>query len=359
MKGKDKKHGKAKKKKMTQRGVLVIAAIILITGSVKLYGLYDKVYGSNVNLDQGDSTYLHIPTGADMEDVMQRIRQNQLLEDTADFRWLAQKKNYPNHIHPGRYKVDNQMSNNALINRLRSGQQEPAELIFNNIRTKEQLAGVVSDQIEADSTALLKLMNDREFLREFDMNPRSVTAMFIPNTYEFWWDASAREFIERMHQEYERFWTKKRREKAQETGLTPVEATTLASIVDEETIHDDEMPDIAGVYINRLKRGMRLQADPTIKYAINDFTIKRVLKKHLETDSPYNTYRNAGLPPGPISIPSIAAIESVLNYSHHNYLYFVAKPDFSGYHNFSRSHRQHILNARKYQRALNREKIMK
>jgi UPF0755 protein len=221
------------------------------------------------------------------------------------------------------------------------------------------LAGVVSDQIEADSAALLSLMSDRDFLDRFGMTPQTATAMFLPNTYEFWWDTSPEEFVRRMHREYERFWTDKRKETAEEMGMTPVEATTLASIVDEETIHDDEMPEIAGVYINRLERGMRLQADPTIKFAIDDFTIKRVLKKHLETESPYNTYKNAGLPPGPISIPSIAAIESVLNHSHHNYLYFVAKPDFSGYHNFSRSHRQHINNARKYQRALNRNNIMK
>jgi len=359
MTGKNKKRGKAKKKKMNRRVILAIFAALVIIGSIKLYRLYDKVYGVNVNPGHRDVTYLHIPTGANMEDVMQRISQQQLLEDVDEFKWLAQKKNYPNHIHPGRYRIEKQMSNNALINRLRSGQQEPVDLTFNNIRTKEQLAGVVSDYIEADSSALLSLMNDRKFLRQFDMTPRTAAAMFIPNTYEFWWNTSAREFIKRMHREYDRFWGEEKQEKAREISLTPVEVTTLASIVDEETIHDDEMPDIAGVYINRLNRGMRLQADPTIKFAINDFTIKRVLKKHLETDSPYNTYRNAGLPPGPISIPSIAAIESVLNYNDHNYLYFAAKPDFSGYHNFSRSHRQHINNARKYQRALNRNNIMK
>ena len=359
MAGISKKRNKGKRKRLNRRVLLAVFAIIVIFGSVKLYRLYDKIYGSNVNLGKKESADLYIPSGAQMQDVIQRIRQKQLVEDIDEFKWLAQKKNYPNHIHPGRYKVENHMSNNALINRLRSGQQEPVKLIFNNIRTKEQLAGMVSDQIEADSAALLSLMRDRDFLDQLDMTPQTAAALFLPNTYEFWWDTSPAEFIKRMHREYQRFWTEKRKEKAQQMGMTPVEVTTLASIVDEETIHDDEMPEIAGVYINRLERGMRLQADPTIKFAINDFTIKRVLKKHLEIDSPYNTYKNAGLPPGPISIPSIAAIESVLNYTHHHYLYFVAKPDFSGYHNFSRSHRQHINNARKYQRALNRNNIMK
>ncbi|MFW5916707.1 MAG: endolytic transglycosylase MltG, partial [Bacteroidota bacterium] len=182
---------------------------------------------------------------------------------------------------------------------------------------------------------------------------------FIPNTYEFYWNTSAREFIERMHKEFQRFWDKEKKLKAEKIGLNPVEVTTMASIVEEESTRSEEMPRIAGVYINRLERGMRLQADPTIKFAIGDFSVNRILDKQLKTDSPYNTYKYTGLPPGPISFPHIAAIEAVLNYEEHDYLYFAAKPDLSGYHNFSKTHNQHIRNAKKYQEALNQKKIMK
>jgi UPF0755 protein len=354
------KRKKSKRGKPAARRVgYLVGFAIVVVGLIKLYQLYDKIYGPNVWLEAGQQdTFLYIPTGSDMEDVRNIIIRRGYVEDSSSFTWLAQKKNYPSHVHPGRYRLEEGMSNNELINLLRSGRQEPVSLIFNNIRSKRELAGVVSEQIEADSSNIVRLLNDKQFLEQFDMNSQTIPAIFIPNTYELYWDTPAKKFIKRMHREYRRFWTKERRQKARNIGMDPVEATTLASIVDEETIHDDEMPDIAGVYINRLKQGMRLQADPTIKYAIGDFTVNRVLKKHLEVDSPYNTYKNAGLPPGPISIPSIAAIRSVLHYSKHDYLYFAAKPDFSGYHNFSTTHRQHIINARKYQRALNRKAIM-
>lgn len=340
------------------KALILLLVIALLIGAVFAYRLYQKIYGPNVALEAEAYTYLFIPSGSQVEDVYQRIREKSLVEDQESFEWLAEKKNYPSHVHPGKYKVKDGMSNNALIERLRAGGQEPVDLIFNNLRTMPQLAGVVSSQIEADSAALIMLLRDETYLGQFNMDPQTAPAMFIPNTYEFWWDTRARGFIERMHREYQNFWEGEKIEKARQMNMTPVEVTTLASIVDEETLHNGEMPDIAGVYINRLERGMRLQADPTIKFAIGDFSIKRVLKKHLQMDSPYNTYMYAGLPPGPISIPSIAAIRAVLNYNHHDYLYFAARPDFSGYHNFSKTHRQHINNARKYQRALNRREIM-
>jgi len=331
--------------------------IALLIGLVILYRFYDRIYGSNIIIQEQLTAYIHIPTGSTLDDVTRILDTSSFLQDKNQFRWLAEKKNYPSHIHPGRYLIEDGMSNNALINMLRSGRQDPVNLIFNNIRTKSQLAEVVSAQIEADSNDIIRLLKNRQYLRRFNFTPRTVYAMVIPNTYEFWWNTSAREFIDRMNREYQRFWADERKRKAEQVGFNPLEITILASIVDEETLRDEEMPKIAGVYINRLNRGMRLQADPTIKFAIKDFSIKRVLDKHLKIESPYNTYKNRGLPPGPISFPSIAAIEAVLHYQNHDYLYFCAKPDFSGYHNFSVSHRQHILNAHQYQQALNRRKI--
>lgn len=353
-----KKANSTLKRIITSKTILFLLAVILVVGMIFAYRLYNRIYGSNVELDGKEHTYLYIPTGANFDDVFSLLREDSLVEDPATFNWLAVKKNYPSHVHPGRYKIEDGMSNNALVELLRSGRQEPVDLIFNNIRTIPELAGKVARQIEADSARLVALLHDNSFLRQYNMNRQDAPALFIPNTYEFWWDTPAKDFIKRMHQEYQQFWQGERRALAREMNMTPVEATTLASIVDEETIHNDEMPKIAGVYVNRLELGMRLQADPTIKYALGDFTINRVLKKHLQIDSPYNTYQNAGLPPGPISIPSIAAIDAVLHHSQHNYLYFAARPDFSGYHNFSRTHRQHIRNAQKYQRALNEKNIL-
>jgi UPF0755 protein len=342
--------------KKNKRYIIIVVIILTFIAGIKLFQTYQTIYGSNVTIETG-KTHFYIPTGSDFNFVKQKLFQKNVVVDTSSFVWVARKKNYASHIHPGRYLIQNGMSNNELINLLRSGKQEPVSLIFNNVRTKEALASRVAEQIEADSAQLIKLLSDQEFLEKYGFSNETVLAMFLPNTYEFWWDTSAEEFIKRMHREYDRFWTEEKRKKASRIDLTPVEVTTLASIVDEETLKDDEMDKIAGVYINRLNRGMRLQADPTVKFAIGDFSVKRVLDKHLAVESPYNTYKYRGLPPGPISIPSIAAIRAVLNYENHDYLYFCAKPDFSGYHNFSKTHYQHILNARKYQQALNERRI--
>ncbi len=350
---------KAKQSLKTRRILIFILFFIVLMGIWKSYELYEKVFSPSVTLKDNSSEYLFIPTGSDLDDVVRILNKKDIIKDTEDFTWLAKKKNYHNHVYPGRYMVKEDMSNNELITLLRAGKQEPVDLIFNNIRTKKELASAVSGQIEADSAKIVSLLNDRNFLDKLQFTPQTALAMFIPNTYQIYWNSSAKKFINRMHKEYERFWSNKKLAKAKKIKMTPVEVSTLASIVDEETLRDDEMPKIAGVYINRLNKGMRLQADPTIKFALKDFTIKRVLKKHLEVNSPYNTYKNAGLPPGPISVPSIAAINSVLNYKDHKFLYFCAKPDFSGYHNFSRTHYQHMINASKYQKALNKKSILR
>jgi UPF0755 protein len=260
-------------------------------------------------------------------------------------------------VYAGRYELDSSMNNNEIIDKLRAGYQDPVKVIFNSIRTPEQLAGRISMQIEADSVDLVELFYNDSLIQNLGLKQETFTSIFLPNTYEFWWNTSAESFVKRMYKEYQRFWNEERKEKASKLNLTPEEVTTLASIVDEETYYNSEMPRVAGLYINRLRKRMHLQADPTLKFALGDFSIKRVLNVHKQIDSPYNTYRRYGLPPGPISIPSISAIDAVLNYESHSYLYMCAKPDFSGYHNFAKTLSQHNINAREYQRALNKERI--
>lgn len=337
--------------------IISILVIVLIFMIFFFYTSYKRIYQPNVILKESETAYLYIPTGSTLEDVVNILYKKNYIVNRNSFERLAEKKNYRNRIHPGRYKLTNQMNNNKLLDILRSGKQEPVKVVFNNIRTKEQLAGKISRQIEADSISIIRLLNDPVFVQKYGLTTKTITCIFVPNTYEFWWNTSAEKFIERMHKEYVTFWNENRLSKAKTLNLTKEDVITIASIVDEETFRKDEMDDIAGVYINRLRKRIPLQADPTIKYAIGDFTVKRILKTHLETESPYNTYKYYGLPPGPISVPSIEAIDAVLNFKEHDYLYFCAKADFSGYHSFAKTLEQHNINARLYQRALNKEKI--
>jgi UPF0755 protein len=249
------------------------------------------------------------------------------------------------------------MGNKDLISILRAGLQTPVKVTFTGFRTPSQLAQRISKQIEADSVEIVAAFSNNELVEEFGFSTETFIAMFIPNTYEFFWNTDADGFFKRMKREHEAFWNEARIEKAKKLNMSKTQVSTLASIVEEETVNRDERPRVAGVYINRIERGMPLQADPTIKFALGDFTIRRILTKHLSVDSPYNTYKNRGLPPGPINAPSISSIDAVLNYEVHKYLYFCAKSDFSGYHAFARTLTEHNKNAREYQRALNRERI--
>ena len=255
---------------------------------------------------------------------------------------------------PGRYAINTSMSSRQLLTMLKSGSQTPMNLTFNNIRTLPQLAGVVGRQLRADSACFAGVLLNDSLAMGFGFRPETFIGMFIPDTYEVYWTMTPEAFAERMHREYERFWNDDRRARLTRTGLTEMEVATLASIIDEETVKTDEMPRIAGVYINRLRHGMLLQADPTVKYAVGDFTLRRVLNRHLATDSPYNTYMYRGLPPGPIRMPSKAALNAVLNYEEHDYYYFCAREDFSGYHAFARTLAEHSRNARRYSAALDR-----
>lgn len=335
----------------------IVTSILVVIGGWILLKLHAKVFGPNVELSDKKTESFYIPTGSTFEDVKGLIEVSGFLKNTNSFVWLAEIKDYPESIRPGHYLLNNGMSNNELVNMLRGGLQSPIELTFNNIRTKEELAGKVANIIEADSATLLNVLLDSAMLATYDFTPATVPAMIIPNTYEIWWNTDARGFLNRMHQEYQKFWNESRLEEARKAGMTPVEVATLASIVDEETIKSDEKPTVAGVYINRLNKGIRLQADPTIKHVIGDFTINRVLSNDLIIDSPYNTYMYHGLPPGPIRFPSVSGIEAVLNHEDHDYLYMCAKDDFSGYHNFAKTLHQHNINAAKYRRALGQRRI--
>lgn len=336
---------------------LLIAVAVVAIASWGLLNLHKKVLAPNVNLKEKQTASFYIPTGASYDEVLGLLKISGYLERTESFDWVAQKKNYPGNIKPGHYLLKDGMNNNQLVNMFRGGLQTPVKLTFSNVRTKEDLSGKVAEYIEADSLSILKSLKDSTLLSEFGFSPETIYAMILPNTYEIWWNTNAEGFLERMHREFQKFWTEERRRKADAANLSPVEVATLASIVDEETMRSDEKTTIAGLYINRLNRGIRLQADPTIKFVLGDFTIKRVLSRDLIIDSPYNTYIYSGLPPGPIRFPSISGIKAVLNHEDHEYLYMCAKDDFSGYHNFAKTLRQHNINAAKYRRALRERRI--
>ena len=326
-----------------------------------VYELYSRVYQPNIVFDKGaEDKYVYIPTNSDFTEVSSILLENGLLINANSFDWLAKQKQYHKNIKAGRYKIDRSLNNNELINLLRSGKQTPIKVTFNNLRTKEQLAGKIAAQIEADSLSIINFITDSVLHKRLDLNNYNITSVFIPNTYEFYWNTSAKGFVNRMLEEHDKFWTPDRRKKAKRIQLNYHEVSSLASIVEkEQNIKLDERPKIAGLYLNRLEEGMKLQSDPTLIFAIGDFSINRVLNKDKKVNSPYNTYKYQGLPPGPICIPSINSIDAVLNASSHNFLYMCAKEDFSGYHNFAKTYVKHKFNARKYQKALNKRNIMR
>lgn len=302
---------------------------------------------------------LYIPSGASYSQVLDSVQSNLKIRNPEFLNWLANKKNYPENIKPGRYIIKEPLSANELINILRSGRQTPVRITFNNIRTINQLAGKFGRQLETDSLKVLDFFTYEANYRNDGFSRETIISLFIPDTYEFFWNTGSEGIYQRLLMEYERFWNEQRISKAKEKGLSRVEVSILASIIDDEVTKKSEKPKIAGVYLNRLKRGIPLQACPTIKFAMNDFTITRVLKVHLVTESPYNTYKYRGFPPGPIGCPSIEGIDAVLNAEEHEYLFFAAKADFSGYHNFSRTLSEHNRYAAEYQRELNKRKIFR
>jgi UPF0755 protein len=347
---------KIKELSLVSKAFIALGILLVIALGITFLNYYLKYYGSNVT---GKKQYLYIRTGSDFKDVMDSIKSNDLVKDTTSFLWAAENMDYSTKVKSGRYRLEKGMSNRKLINMLKSGNQDPVTLRIQNIRLKENLAGFVSKKIEADSSSIIHLIDSAEFISKYGFNKDNIYTMFIPNSYEVYWDISPIGFFERMHDEYEKFWTADRRTKAAQIGLSRMQVSTLAAVVDAEALHDSEMPTIAGLYMNRYKRGIPLQADPTVIFAAKDFTIRRVLNKHLALNSPYNTYMYKGLPPGPIMMPSINAIDAVLNYSKHDYIFMCAKEDFSGYHNFAVTKAEHDKNARKFQEALDKLNIKK
>ena len=330
--------------------------VVLLAACLSGYVLYRQIFAPNISSDEKE-IYLLIPTGSSFEEVVNRLQKGGCLRDKESFVWVARQMKYDRRVKPGRYRIRREMSNRQLVSLLRSGQQSPVKLTFNNIRTASELAGIIGRKLEADSAELAELFGDEKFLSGFGLTIEKGLCIIIPNTYEFYWNTSARQFFQRMSREYGKFWTENRRKKAREAGLTPGEAVILASIVEKESQMPDERATIAGVYMNRLRDDWKLEADPTLVFASGDFTIRRVLNEHKKIDSPYNTYLHKGLPPGPICIPSISSVDAVLNYEKHNYYYFCARDDFSGYHSFAKTYSDHLLNARRFQKELNRRGI--
>ena len=334
----------------------IISGLVVLLGIVGLASAY-YYFLKRPNVTVSDSGIIYIQPGDSYETVMLTLCEGGYIRNEYTLRKIAELKKYPSSVKSGRYRLKNGMDNNTLINMLRSGNQEPVRFTFNNIRTLEEFSGSIFRQLAIDSADFLNNARNPEYVANWGFTPENFIGMFIPNTYHIFWNTDTDLFIKRMYTEYQKFWNPERLAKAEKVRLSPAEVSTLASIVEEETNVVEEYPVIAGIYINRLHKGWKLEACPTLKYALGDFTIKRILTKHMEIDSPYNTYKYTGLPPGPVRMPSIQVIDAVLNYRHHDYMFFCAKSDFSGRHYFSRTLREHNRHAAEYHRALDRMKV--
>lgn len=332
-----------------------ISLMVILGGAFLAYKAYQLVYESNLSILQ--ETRLEIPSGSNFDDVLQILESRELLKNETSFRLTAEKMNYPANVYAGSYLLQPGMSNRELLLKLRSGEQDPVKLTFTSLRDFAKLDTIVASYLEMDTGALTALLRDPVFLQRNGLNADTRMSRFIPNTYEFYWNTDAEAFCARMFEEFDRFWDADRMKRLDRIGLTRQECISLASIIEQEYKHAVELPTMAGVYLNRLKKGRRLESDPTVKFALGDWSIRRVLKKHLQVESPYNTYRNSGLPPGPICLPSVTAITSVLNAENHGYLYFCAKADLNGYHTFSESYAEHLRAAAAYRKALNQRNI--
>jgi len=339
--------------------IIAITSVIVMLGLMVFgYLTYQKIFSANTKFNDKE-VFVYIPTDSDYLEVEKIV--SPYVENIENFRSVAEKKSYVSNVKAGKFILKKGMNNNDIINSLR--QPLETKIAFNNQERLEDFAGRIGSQIEADSTSLMKAFTDKEFLNENGFTEENVLCMFIPNSYDFFWNTSAVKFRDRMAKEYRKFWNDDRKAKAEKLNLTPLQVSALASIVHKETVKTDERPRVAGVYLNRLKTGMKLEADPTVIYAVkkesNDFdrVIKRVLYKDLETVSPYNTYRNFGLPPGPITMPDVTAIDAVLNPENHNYIYFCASVTNFGYHEFAVTPAQHEVNRQKYVAWVNKQGI--
>jgi len=338
---------------MTKKFVAVTAGLLFIAAGFLLLNIYNTLYRDNIYKEG----YIYIYEKSTPEDFFELIDSSGLLRKTKSLRTAAKMEKL-SVAEPGRYKLVLGMGNREIARMVKYGWQTPVNITLSgNIRTKERLAAILSKSMRSDSLSLLNMLNNDSIAESMGFDSKNFIGMFIPNTYQMFWTASPKEIAIRFKREYDLFWKGDREQKALKMGLTPQQVITLASIVSEESNIKGEYQIIAGVYLNRIKKGMPLQADPTVKYALGDFALKRILYKHLETDSPYNTYKIKGLPPGPITIPPTEAIDGVLNSSKHKYLYFCAKETLDGTHSFSETLSEHNKKAKAYQRALNRLNI--
>ena len=338
-------------------GLFLTVSILLTTFTFYFWQIYRS---PNLQTQEGDKTFaLLIPPGSTFESVVDTLKKNDVLNDELSFRFLAKLMKYPERVKAGRYEITPLMNNRAALVKLRNGSEDPLTLTFNSMRQKSDLIERVGSKFVFGSDALAQRLNDPAVTEKYGFDTTTIVTMFLPNTYEIFWTIKPDAFLDRMAAEYKKFWTPERRAKADALGLTQVQVQVLASIVAAETNKRDEQPRVAGVYLNRLKRGIKLEADPTVIFALRDFGIRRLLTRQLAIDSPYNTYRYTGLPPGPINLPAPATIDAVLNAEQHDYLFFVVDAKFTGYHTFSKTLAEHLANARLYQQELNRRKIMK
>jgi UPF0755 protein len=328
---------------------LLFSALFLI--------VYKSIFSNNVVINNNGYHVVYIFSNYSYQEVHNLLEKNNIVLNLKTFDWVSRRMNYPNNVKPGRYVINNNLNNRELIAMLRSGKQSPVNLTLSNIYNIEDVASKTGKILEADSIEITKFLNSNEYLAQFSLDSLSVRSRIIPNTYEFYWNTDAHKFITRMISESDKFWNEDRKLKAENLKLSTHEVVTLASIVQMESNKKDEYKRIAGVYLNRLKDNWPLQADPTVKYAIGKPELKRVLKVHTEFDSPYNTYKYLGLPPSPIIFPETYSIDAVLNAEKHNYYFFCAKDDFSGYHTFAKTLSEHNRNAALYHKALNKKDI--
>ena len=339
------------------RNIVIILGILVVAVGICAGLGYYYILSPNTNVK--DDGIIYLRDNSTLSQVLVALRRYGYIENTHTPGVVARLKRFTSPVKSGRYKIRDKMNNNELINMFRSGNQYPVYFTFNNMRTLDEFAGKAHEELNTSKEELLTLLKDADVLADLGFDTTTIMAMFIPNTYQIYWNTPALDLLKRMKKEYHRFWNEDRMAKASAIGLSPEQVITLASIIEEETVKAEEYPVIAGVYINRLNRGIKLDACPTLKFVLGDFTISRILDRYLKINSPYNTYMYAGLPPGPIRMASIKVIDSVLNYQKHDYLYFCAKSDFSGYHNFSKTLRQHNIYAREYHQELNKRKIWK
>lgn len=327
--------------------------LLLLLGGIGLYAAWRVLWRPNVAESDEGPAWLFIRTGGTYQDVLDSLQKHELLREPETFRWLAERRGYPQHVRPGRYRLDFDLGNDALLGRLLRGEQDTVDFALDAFKYKPQLARQLQRQLEADSTSLRRLLNRQDWLQQrYGVDTTAVLTLFIPGHYRLLWNTSAQQFVDSMAAQHRRFWTEQRRQRADSLQLTPTEVHILASIVQRETAKKEDKPLIAGVYLNRLRRGMKLQADPTLLWAIGNFGVRRVLNKDKLVDSPYNTYKHKGLPPGPITSANRQSLDAVLKPTAHDYLFFCAQAGGTGYSDFAATFAEHKQNARRYQRWL-------